>query len=87
MRVKKILISLKVQEKIFKKHNINRDEIEAVFLDNEPYYFKTRINRYMVIGFVGKYITIVFIYDKGVIEIITAYESSRWQKKLYKEKK
>lgn len=87
MRIKKILILLKVQKKIFKKHNIKREEIEAVFLDNEPYYFKTRSNRYIVIGFVGKYITIVFTYNEGVAEIITAYESSKWQKKLYKVKK
>jgi len=30
MRIRKVLITLKTQEKIFKKHNISRKEIEAV---------------------------------------------------------
>ncbi len=86
MRIKKVLISAEVQEKIFKKHNIKREEIEAAFY-NEPYFFKTRGKRYIVIGFVGRHITIVFDFIENNAEIITAYLSSKWQKKLYKAKK
>ena len=86
MRIKKVLISVNVQEKIFKKHSIKRREIEDVFYD-EPYFFKTRGNKYMAIGFVEKYITVVFDYKENNAEIITAYLSSKWQKKLYRAKK
>ena len=68
------------------KHNIKRDEIEAVFFD-APYYFKSRGKRYIAIGFVEKYITIVFVCNHKEAEIITSYPSSGWQIKLFKRKK
>ncbi len=84
MRINKILISLDVQEKIFKKHNVKRDDIEAVFFD-DPYYFKDKKGRYVVIGY--DYVTVVFEFYDNYAEIITAYKSSRWQKRLYKVKR
>mgnify|MGYP001576508588 CR=1 FL=1 len=86
MKINKISVSFGAQEKIFKKHSIKRDEIEAVFFD-EPYYFKAKGRRYIAIGFVEKYVTIVFAYDDKEAEIITAYPSSDWQIKLFKRKK
>ena len=84
MKIRKIQISVAVQEKIFKKHGLKRAEIEAVFFD-APYYFKMRA-RYLAMGCIGKYITVVFEYNNKVAEIITAYQSSLWQKRLYKAK-
>lgn len=86
MRINKILVAFEVQEKIFKKHNVKREDIEAVFFD-EPYYFHAKKKRYIAIGFIEKYVTVVFDYDNGDAAVVTAYESSRWQKKLYKVKK
>tara|TARA_B100001971_G_C17813583_1_gene345328 strand:- start:281 stop:535 length:255 start_codon:yes stop_codon:yes gene_type:complete len=84
MRIKKVLVSFEVQEKIFKKHNVTREQIENVFFD-EPYVFRSKEGRYVAIG--NEYITVVFDYDNGDAEIVTAYRSSRWQKRLYKVKK
>ena len=84
MRIKKILVEKEVQEKIFKKHNVNRDDIESVFFD-EPIFYRTRDNRYMAIG--DNNITIIFAYEKGTAKVITAYFASKWQKRLYKVKK
>lgn len=86
MKINKIIISFKAQEKIFKKHGITRDEIEAVFFD-EPYYFKAKGKRYIAIGFAEKYVTIVFAYGDKEAKIITAYTSSDWQIKLFKRKR
>ncbi len=86
MRISKIKVSVEVQEKVFKKHNVSRDELEAVFFD-DPYYFRDRKGRYVAIGFIGSYVTVVFEFSEGCAEIITAYRSSKWQKKLYRMKK
>ena len=86
MIIRKILISVEVQEKIFKKHDIQREEIEKVLV-SEPYFFHARHKRYIAIGFIGKYITVVFDFDKGNAYVVTAYSSSQWQKELYLVKK
>ncbi|MBU1946184.1 MAG: BrnT family toxin [Nanoarchaeota archaeon] len=86
MRIDKIRISPEVQEKIFKKHKVLRDEIENAFFD-EPYYFKDRGGRYVAIGFIDCYVTVVFEFDKGCADVVTAYRSSEWQRKLYKVKR
>tara|TARA_Y100000310_G_C20302465_1_gene632453 strand:- start:412 stop:672 length:261 start_codon:yes stop_codon:yes gene_type:complete len=86
MKIRQILVSFEVQKKIFKKHNVKRTEIEGVFFD-EPYFFKTRSNRYVAIGLVRRYITVVFNYKEGTAVVVTAYEASKWQKKVYKEKR
>ena len=83
MRIKKILIELKVQEKIFKKHNVLREDIENVFLNNEPIFLKAKDGRYIAIGFIGEYFTIIFELNECIANIVTAYKSSKWQKKLY----
>lgn len=86
MKISKILVSIEVQEKIFKKHNVKREEIEQVFFD-DPYYFKTWGNKYYAIGLAERYVTVVFKMQKDCAEIITAYASSRWQTRLYKVKR
>jgi len=86
MKIRKIMISFDAQEKIFKKHNVRREEIEQVFF-GEPYYFKTKSSRYYAIGLAGRYVTVVFEYEKGCASIITAYKSSKWQTRLYKVKR
>jgi len=85
MKIDKVIITLKTQEKIFKKHKIKRDQIENTFFD-KPYCFKVKNKRYLLIGYIGEYITIVFNYKENQAYAITAYKSSKWQKKLYKRK-
>jgi len=82
MYISECIISIEIQQKIFKKHNLARVEIEDVFW-HKPYYFRTRKNRYMAIG---QNVTVVFEYRNKAAVVITAYRSSRWQKKLYQRK-
>ena len=86
MRISKILISAEVQEKIFKKHGIKREEIEEGLLQGNSKCFKTRTNRYLAIAHKNGYLTIVFGCRNSVAEILTAYRSSDWQIRLYKRK-
>ncbi len=87
MKIQKILIELKIEEKINKKHGIYREEIENALFDGKPIFFKTRENKYFAICQKGKYLTVVFRYEKQTSEVATAYPSSEWQIKLYKRKR
>jgi uncharacterized DUF497 family protein len=84
MRIEKVMISFSVQEKIFKKHNIKREEVEAVFFD-DPYVYRDKKGRYVAIG--SNYVTVVFSFNSDYASVVTAYRSSGWQKRLYKVKK
>lgn len=86
MIIKKILVELKIEEKINKKHGVYRTEIEAGLLEGKPIFFRTRENRYIAITLKERYITVVFLYNRGVASIKTAYTSSDWQIRLYKRR-
>lgn len=80
------MVSFVVEEKIFKKHNVKREDIEAVFF-GEPYYFRDKKGRYIAIGFANEYITVVFEYQDEIAAVVTAYRASKWQRNLYKVKR
>lgn len=88
MIVKSIRIRRDIKEKIETKHSITLIEIEKALLENNPKFKKAR-GCYMGIGLWKRYLTIFFNYNGKVkeAEIITAYPSSRWQIKLYKQMK
>ena len=87
MRIKKVLIEFNIEEKINKKHGIYREEIEDALFEGKPIFFRTKENKYVAIGLKERYITIIFLYDKGIANVRTAYSSSDWQIKLYKRKR
>jgi len=87
MRIQKILIELKIEEKINKKHGIYRKEIEDALFEGKPIFYKAKENKYFAVGHKEKYITIVFLYQEKDAVVVTAYPSSEWQIKLYKRKK
>ncbi len=87
MRIRKVLIELKVEEKINKKHGVYREEIENSLFEGKPLFYKSRKNKYMAITLRKRYITIIFIYNNMVATIITSYPSSDWQIKLYRRRK
>jgi uncharacterized DUF497 family protein len=87
MYIKKVLISQKTHEKIFDKHGIKLKEVEQALLENTPRFFKTRDGRYLALAFQERYLTMVFEYHQGTVEVITAYPSAEWQIRLYKRKK
>ena len=87
MRFKKILVEFKVQEKIYKKHDVTRDELEETLFEGKPVILRTRQGMYLAIGFVRKHITIIFTYKNGIAFVKTAYSSSDWQIRIYKRRK
>jgi len=88
MIINAVKIPLKTKIKIYDKHGITMEEIEKVLLQNEPYFAKTKLGRYVALGKWSRYVTIVFNYHETHKEatIVTAYPSSPWQIKLYKRK-
>lgn len=86
MLIRKVLIDSAVEEKIFKKHGVGKEEIETILLFDEPTYFKTSKGRYSAIGFGNRFVTIIFGYERRCAEVITAYPSSEQQIRRYKER-
>lgn len=86
MILRKVVVSPKVKYKIKSKHNVDYEEIEII-LKNNPLIYKTKDKKYVAIGKYLRYLTIIFNYKGGYANIITAYPSSDWQIKLYKNKK
>ncbi len=88
MIIESIFISNKVKQKISAKHNVYEDEIRGILVHDKPIFRKSNY-RYLCIGFMKRYLTIIFYYDEEIkqAEVITAYPSSKWQIKLYKKMK
>ena len=84
MRIKKIVLEKTVQEKILLKHGVRREEIEHGLLEGKPRFFRAKDGKYMTISSYNRYLTIIFGYEGKNAAIVTAYESSDWQKRLYK---
>ena len=87
MRIQKELIEENIEEKVNKKHGIYRKEIENALFEGKPIFFRTKEGKYVAIGHKEKYLTIVFLYEKQMAKVITAYSSSEWQMKLYKRRR
>jgi len=87
MRIKKIAIEFDTEEKINKKHGVYRKEIEDALFEGLSIFYRTKDDRYVAIASKERYITVIFLYQKKVATIITAYPSSDWQIKLFKKKK
>ena len=86
MFIRNVLIEDKIKEKIADKHNVQAIEIKNIFF-NSPLILKTRFSRFIAIGHFQRYLTVIFEYNKGTANIITAYPSSDAQIKLYKKKR
>lgn len=86
MILRKVMVELKIEEKIFKKHSVLREDIEHALLEGNPRYFKTKGEKYIALTHEKRYLTIVFEYKKGNALIKTAYPSSKWQRRPYKRK-
>ena len=86
MIIEHVIIEDKIKEKILEKHNVTAEEIRNVLFQN-PLVIRTKKPRYLAIGFDYRYLTIVFEYARKTANIVTAYPSSKWQKKLYKSKR
>ncbi|MBI4140401.1 BrnT family toxin [Candidatus Woesearchaeota archaeon] len=86
MRIVSVVIDKETVFKIYKKHGVKFTEVKSALLAN-PYIVKTKFERYVAIGKAQRCLTVVFSFEQGIAEIITAYPSSDWQIKLYKDKR
>lgn len=86
MKIKKILVETKIQEKILYKHGIKREEIENALLEGKPKFIRIKDNLYMAVTHCHEYITAIFEYEQQTATIKTAYKSSDWQISRYKRK-
>ncbi|MEW6276711.1 MAG: BrnT family toxin [Bacillota bacterium] len=85
----------KIVEKIERKHNLSKDEVEHVFINDPHYRFleKGKINSenvYAIYGRVdsGRYLTVIFIrkFNNRAL-IITARDMDRKERKQYEKQK
>jgi hypothetical protein len=86
MRIRRVLISESVAEKIYEKHRVLPEDAEEILFSN-PVIRRVKDGRYMAIGFIHRYLTVIFEYSQGVAKIVTAYPSSDWQVRLYRRSK
>ena len=86
MRFDNVIIEDKAKVKILSKHNIEANEIINVLLSN-PLVLKTKLERFIAIGYYQRYLTVIFDNKEKNTNIVTAYPSSEAQIKLYKRKK
>jgi len=86
MRIHQIRISEWVAEKIQVEHGVFPDEAEEI-LFSAPVVRRAKDGRYMAIGLIDRYLTVIFEFERGTGEIITAYPCSDWQIRLYKRSK
>ncbi len=86
MRIHQIRISEWVAEKIQVEHGVFPDEAEAILFSN-PVVRRAKDGRYMAIGLIDRYLTVIFEFERGTAGIITAYPCSDWQVRLYKRSK
>ena len=85
MLIKEIQIDKKVEYKIYKKHGVIFYEVKNGLL-SKPYFRKTKDEKYLAITKFNRFITVIFTYENGIADIITAYPSSEWQIKLFKRR-
>jgi uncharacterized DUF497 family protein len=86
MRIYEVRISEEIAEKIQAQHGVLPEDAEEI-LFSQPVVRRARDGRYMAIGLANGYLTVIFEFEKGAAEIVTAYPSSDWQIKLYKRSK
>jgi len=86
MYIRQVRISERVAEKIWIEHGVLPEDAEQVLFDY-PVVRRARDGRYLAVGLTDYYLTVIFEFEKGVAEIVTAYPSSGWQIRLYKRSK
>lgn len=87
MYIGDVFISRRIADKIWEEHGVSADEAVDL-LYGDPMIRRARGGRYMAVGLAaGGYLTVIFEYQRGVAEIVTAYAASDWQVRLFKKSK
>jgi len=90
MRIEKILISKRVEDKLHSKYGVTRDEIEELFWYSGYKIVVKRAQRdtYMAFGrtLSGRYLAVVFARKgAGTIRIVTARDMTRVERRRYRK--
>jgi len=85
MRFDNIIIEDKIKEKILSKHNVEAREIINVLLGRHL-ILKTKMERYIAIGYYQRYLTLIFEKKWKNTNIVTAYHRQRLKLSFIKEK-
>jgi uncharacterized DUF497 family protein len=72
MRIYEVRISEEIAEKIQAQHGVLPEDAEEI-LFSQPVIRRARDGRYMAIGLANGYLTVIFEFEKGAAEIVTAY--------------
>ena len=89
MKIRHVLVTPEVVEKILFKHGIRPSEVDSVLEQqhNKTYFEKVKKDRYMAIGkSLRGYITIFFDYSSGIGEVVSARFSSTSEIRKYRRK-
>lgn len=86
MRIRKIHISSSVKYKILSKHGIRASEVYIALQEGNPKFRSCGRDRHIALCKKHHYLTIIFKYHNGLVEIKTAYPSSDWQKRSYEKR-
>jgi len=87
LHIRDVFISRRIADKVWEEHGVSADEAVDLLYGN-PTIRRARKGRYMAVGLAaGGYLTVIFEYQRGMAEIVTAYPSSDWQVRLFKKSK
>lgn len=94
MNIEAVFIARDIEEKLWEKHHVSREEVEQVFESNPRFHFTEKghvhgEDVYRAIGQTenGRYLVVIFIYksDQAALVIsardLTAKEKKRYAKK------
>jgi hypothetical protein len=87
LRIHDVFISRNIADKIWEEHGVSAEE-PLDLLHGDPMIRRARGGRYLAVDLASAgYLTVIFEYQRGTAEIVTAYPSSNWQVKLFKMSK
>ena len=86
MRLREIVWTPEIEDKVQGKHGLRPEEIAQVCLDPASHFRRARDGRYAVLGRTeaGRYVLVVGAYlGKGTLRIITARDMTDSERDLY----
>lgn len=86
MRLREIVWTPEIEDKVQRKHGLRPEEIAQVCLDPAAHLRRARDGRYAVLGRTeaGRYVLVIGAYlGKGTLKIITARDMTDSERGLY----
>lgn len=86
MLIRTVRIEPEILFKVYSRHGVLAEEIEAALKNGRPLFKRAGGDQYVAVGLADRYLTVYFRYDHSTkeAEVTTAYPSSRKQIKAYR---